>query len=45
MMAPTSVSPPPAATHPITGGMEPGIAPGTAAKAEVGLSHGVYTAL
>ena len=29
------------ATQPITGGMAPGIAPGTAAKGEVGLSHGV----
>ena len=27
--------------QPITGGIEPGMAPGTAANGEVGLSHGV----
>jgi hypothetical protein len=41
MTAPASVKPPPPATQPITGGMDPGIAPGTAAKGDVGLSHGV----
>jgi hypothetical protein len=39
--APASVRAPPPATHPITGGSAPGMAPGTAANAEVGLSQGV----
>ena len=41
MKAPASSGLPPPATQPITGGNEPGRAPGTAAKGEVGLSQGV----